>query len=196
MIADRLGRFLPDTAGVFLNGVALEEFSVRDIRQHIVVSEIEPRLFSGELRFELAPHGYTHDEPLIDALHASSALDLLDALEDGLGTTVEERGRSFSGGQRQRLSLARALLSGAAVLILMEPTSAVDTHTEGRIASRLGAARQGHTTMVATTSPLLLERMDTIFVLQDSTVIAEGTHESLLRDSPVYRRVVLRTETA
>jgi ABC-type multidrug transport system fused ATPase/permease subunit len=194
IIADRLGRFLPDTKGVLLNDVALEEFSLRDIRRHIVISEIEPRLFSGELRYELAPHGYTHDGPLFDALHASSALDLLEALEDGLDTTVEERGRSFSGGQRQRLSLARALLSEAEVLILIEPTSAVDTHTEGRIASRLGSARRGRTTMVATTSPLMLERMDVIFVLQDSTVIAEGDHASLLRDSPTYRRVVLRTE--
>ncbi|MHB1087403.1 MAG: ABC transporter ATP-binding protein [Acidimicrobiales bacterium] len=194
-IADRLGRFLPDTTGVFLNGVSLEEFSVRDIRRNVVVSEIEPRLFSGELRYELAPHGYTHDGPLYDALGASSALDLLEALEHGLDTTVEERGRSFSGGQRQRLSLARALLSEAEVLVLVEPTSAVDTHTESRIASRLGAARHGRTTMVATTSPLMLERMDVIYVLSNATVVAQGDHSSLLRDSPLYRRIVLRTES-
>ncbi len=195
-IADRLGRFLPDSHGVLVNGIALDEFSVRDTRQNVVVSEIEPRLFSGELRFELAPHGYTHDGPIYDALDAASALDLLEALEDGLDTTVEERGRSFSGGQRQRLSLARALLSEAEVLILVEPTSAVDTHTEARIAMRLGAARRGRTTMVATTSPLMLERMDIIYVLVDGHVVAQGDHETLLRDSPRYRHIVLRNESA
>ena len=74
---------------------------------------------------------------ILQVLQATSSLDVLDALEDGLSTIVEERGRGFSGGQRQRLSLARAILTNADVLILVEPTSAVDTHTEGRIAARL-----------------------------------------------------------
>ena len=79
------------------------------------------------------------------ALEATSSLDILDALEDGLDTSVEERGRSFSGGQRQRLSLARAILTDAEVLILVEPTSAVDTHTEGRIAATTRARCAAHT---------------------------------------------------
>ena len=194
-LADRLGRFQPGESGVLINGVALDEFSVRDTRRNVVVSEIEPRLFSGELRFELVPHGYTHDAPIYDALDAASALDLLDALDDGLDTTVEERGRSFSGGQRQRLNLARALLRNAEVLILVEPTSAVDTHTEGRIAARLGTARRGRTTMVATTSPIMLEHMDVIYLLVNGHVVAHGDHASLVRDSPSYRRIVLRDES-
>ncbi len=194
-LADRLGRFQPGESGVLINGVALDEFSVRDTRRNVVVSEIEPRLFSGELRLELVPHGYTHDAPIYDALDAASALDLLDALDDGLDTTVEERGRSFSGGQRQRLNLARALLRNAEVLILVEPTSAVDTHTEGRIAARLGAARRGRTTMVATTSPIMLEHMDVIYLLVNGHVVDHGDHASLVRDSPSYRRIVLRDES-
>ncbi len=193
--ADRLGRFNADSAGVFVNGVALEDYSVRDIRRHIVVSEIEPRLFSGELRYELVPHGYTHDGPINNALDASSALDLLDALEGGLSTTIEERGRSFSGGQRQRLSLARALLAESDVLILVDPTSAVDTHTESRIAARLGDARRGKTTLVVTTSPLMLDAMDVIYVMSDGHVTAQGTHTSLLRESASYRHIVLREES-
>ncbi len=119
------------------------------------MSEIEPRLFSGELRYELVPHGDISDGHIMPALEATSSLDILDALEEGLDTLVEERGRSFSGGQRQRLSLVRAILTNAEVLILVEPTSAVDTHTEGRIAQRLRDVRGAHTTLVATTSPLL-----------------------------------------
>lgn len=193
-LADRLGRFTPDVDDVHLDGVPLSEFSVADTRAHIVVSEVEPRLFSGELRYELVPHGVVADPRILDALEASSALDILEGLDDGLGTWVEERGRSFSGGQRQRLSLSRALLTGAELLVLVEPTSAVDTHTEGRIASRLGAVRAGHTTLVATTSPLMLERMDIVFVLVDAHVTETGTHDELLARSATYRQIVLREE--
>lgn len=194
VFADRLGRFVPDIEGVTINGVALSEFSLRDTRSNIVVSEVEPRLFSGELRYELVPHGSTADDRIMAALEATSSLDILDALEDGLGTYVEERGRSFSGGQRQRLSLARAVLTDAELLILVEPTSAVDTHTEGRIAARLREIRGPHTTLVTSTSPVMLEQMDLIYVVVDGRVIGQGTHRELARDSPAYRQIVLRED--
>jgi ABC-type multidrug transport system fused ATPase/permease subunit len=167
---------------------------VSDTRRNIVVSEIEPRLFSGELRYELVPHGDVTDANIMPALEATSSLDILEALEDGLNTLVEERGRSFSGGQRQRLSLARAILTHAEVLILVEPTSAVDTHTEGRIAERLRDVRGPHTTLVATTSPLLLEKMDLVFVVVDGHVVEHGTHDELVATSPTYRQIVLRED--
>jgi ABC-type multidrug transport system fused ATPase/permease subunit len=175
--------------------VALSQYSLADTRSNIVVSEVEPRLFSGELRYELVPHGSTADERILAALEATSALDILDALDDGLATNVEERGRSFSGGQRQRLSLARAILTNAELLILVEPTSAVDTHTEGRIAVRLRQVRGPHTTLVTSTSPLMLEQMDLIYVVADGRVVAQGTHHDLVRSSPVYRQIVLREDS-
>lgn len=194
-LADRLGRFVPDVDDVLVNGVALSEYSVHDTRAHIVVSEVEPRLFSGELRLELVTHGARDDDAILAALEAVSALDVLDALEDGLATRVLERGRSFSGGERQRLSLARALLTNAELLILVEPTSAVDTHTEGRIAARLADVRRGRTTLVATTSPLVLEKMDLIYVVVDGRVVGQGTHQELLASSAAYRQIVLREES-
>jgi ABC-type multidrug transport system fused ATPase/permease subunit len=194
VIVDRLGRFVPDTNDVLVNGLAISSYSLADVRSHIIVSEIEPRLFSGELRYELMPHGLIDDERILEVLHATSSLDVLDALEDGLSTTVEERGRGFSGGQRQRLSLARALLTNAEVLILVEPTSAVDTHTEGRIAARLREIRGEHTTLVATSSPLLLEKMDVIYVVLDGEVTDHGTHDELAARSSAYRRLVLRED--
>jgi ABC-type multidrug transport system fused ATPase/permease subunit len=194
LLADRLGRYVPDVTGVTINATPLGLFSVADTRRNIVVSEIEPRLFSGELRYELVPHGDVPDGDIMPALEATSSLDILDALEDGLDTLVEERGRSFSGGQRQRLSLARAILTNAEVLILVEPTSAVDTHTEGRIAARLREVRGAHTTLVATTSPLLLEKMDVVFVVVDGRAVERGTHAELLATSSVYRQIVLRED--
>ena len=192
---DRLGRFVPDAQGVLVNGAAIDAYALGDVRAHIVVSEIEPRLFSGELRYELMPHGLVDDERILEVLAATSSLDVLDALEDGLATTVEERGRGFSGGQRQRLNLARAILTDAEVLILVEPTSAVDTHTEGRIAARLREVRGTHTTLVATTSPLLLERVDVVFLLLEGRVVDRGTHEELVARCARYRQIVLREET-
>jgi ABC-type multidrug transport system fused ATPase/permease subunit len=193
-LADRLGRFVPDVDGVTINGTPLGLFAVSDTRRNIVVSEIEPRLFSGELRYELVPHGDFSDGNIMPALEATSSLDILDALEDGLDTLVEERGRSFSGGQRQRLSLARAILTNAEVLILVEPTSAVDTHTEGRIAARLREVRGAHTTLVATTSPLLLEKMDVVYVVVNGRATEHGTHAELVATSSTYRQIVLRED--
>lgn len=194
LLADRLGRFVPDVSGVTINDTPLDLFSVGDTRRNIVVSEIEPRLFSGELRYELVPHGDISDANILPALEATSSLDILAALEDGLDTLVEERGRSFSGGQRQRLSLARAILTNAEVLILVEPTSAVDTHTEGRIAARLREVRGPHTTLVATTSPLMLEKMDVIYVVVDGRAVEHGTHNHLVASSSTYRQIVLRED--
>ena len=194
-LADRLGRFVDDVQGVHLNGTPLALFSVRDTRANIIVSEIEPRLFSGELRYELVPHGDVSNATIMPALEATSSLDILDALEDGLDTLVEERGRGFSGGQRQRLSLVRAILTEADVLILVEPTSAVDTHTEGRIAARLRKVRGSHTTLVATTSPLMLEMMDLVYLMVDGRAVESGTHRELIANSALYRQTVLREDS-
>jgi ABC-type multidrug transport system fused ATPase/permease subunit len=194
LLCDRLGRFVADSDDVLGNGVTIGAYRLDDVRAHIVVSEIEPRLFSGELRFELMPHGLVNDERILQVLQATSSLDVLEALEAGLSTIVEERGRGFSGGQRQRLSLARAILTNADVLILVEPTSAVDTHTEGRIAARLRDMRTGRTTMVATTSPLLLETMSEVFFVIEGRVVDHGTHDELVARSTKYRQVVLREE--
>ena len=191
-LTDRLGRFVNDVHGVTLDGVPLDAYSLDDTRQHILVSEIEPRLFSGILRDELMPHGVSSLEAMNEALEAASALDVLDALDGGLDAIVEERGRSFSGGQRQRLALVRALLSKADLLVLVEPTSAVDAHTEGRIAERLRNYRSGRTTLVATTSPLVLEHVDTVAVVREGRVVASNTHEALFREQSWYRNLILR----
>jgi ABC-type multidrug transport system fused ATPase/permease subunit len=194
ILVDRLGRFVSDCDDVFVNGAPIDSYALNDVREHIVVSDIEPRLFSGELREELMPHGHVDDARIFDALQATSSLDVLDALEDGLSTNVEERGRGFSGGQRQRLSLARAFLTNAEILILVEPTSAVDTHTEGRIATRLREVRGDHATLVATTSPLLLEKMDVVYLVIDGLVVDQGTHDDLVTRSLKYRQIVLRED--
>jgi ABC-type multidrug transport system fused ATPase/permease subunit len=92
--------------------------------------------------------------------------------------------------------LARALAVDAPILVLVEPTSAVDAHTEARIAERVAAVRRGRTTVISTVSPLWLHHADRVVLLEDGDVSVEGTHEDLLRDSPAYRRVVARSMDA
>jgi ABC-type multidrug transport system fused ATPase/permease subunit len=192
-LADRLGRF-GEEDGVLLGDVPLAALPVETVRRRIVVSEADPILFAGTLRSELDPWGRAaeHDDRIYDAITVADAEDILDALPAGLDSPVEERGRSFSGGQRQRLVLARALLSDAEILVLVEPTSAVDAHTEARIAERLRDARRGRATVIVTTSPLVLDRADRVMLVEDGRIVAEGRHRELLRSSHAYRSVVTR----
>jgi ABC-type multidrug transport system fused ATPase/permease subunit len=189
-IADRLGRYVD--GDVTLSGVPLRDLPLATVRERILVADNDGRLFSGPLRAELTAGA--GDERIGAALAAASATDIVDALPGGLDTVVAERGREFSGGQQQRLRLVRALLADPQVLVLVEPTSAVDAHTEARIAARLGAARAGRTTVVCTTSPLVLDRADHVVFVEDRKVAAEGGHRELLETEPRYAAVVTRGE--
>jgi ABC-type multidrug transport system fused ATPase/permease subunit len=190
-LADRLGRY-DDTSEVRYGGVALASATRADVRARILVSDTGAQLFTGTLRHELDPDHRRTDEELMTAMRTASAEDVLVALTDGLDSEVEEKGRSFSGGQRQRLVLVRALLADPSVLVLVEPTSAVDAHTEARIADRLREHRAGRSTVVLTSSPLLLDRVDEVVFVAAGRVEAVGKHRELLENNPLYRRTVTR----
>ena len=192
-VADRLGRF-SDEDGVVLGGVRLSELPLEAVRRRIVVSEADPVLFSGELRGALDPWARADVAALERVVAVADADDVVEALPAGLETVIDERGLSFSGGQRQRLVLARALLTDPETLILVEPTSAVDAHTEARIARRLHEARAGRTTVVVTTSPLVLAQADRVVLVDEGRVVAEGTHRELLQGRRDYRETVTREE--
>jgi ABC-type multidrug transport system fused ATPase/permease subunit len=194
VLADRLGRFGAEETEARVNGTRLADVPLAELRRRIVVSETDPRLFTGTLRDELDPWGDHDDASILAALAVASGDDVLEALPGGLDNEVEERGRAFSGGQRQRLALTRALLTDAETLVLVEPTSAVDAHTEARIAARLTEARAGRTTVVMSASPLILDRADDVVFLRDGKVVATGTHQQLMAEHPDYRRTVVRGE--
>ncbi|MXG89432.1 ATP-binding cassette domain-containing protein [Nocardioides sp. YIM 123512] len=197
-LADRLGLCAavledgPDDE-VTLGGVPLSHLASAEVRRRIVVSDTGAGLFSGRLGDVLAA-GRTDlgSAEVLSALDTAAAGDVLEALPDGLDTAVAERGRTFSGGQRQRLVLARALVADPEVLVLVEPTSAVDAHTEAAVAARLRTHRAGRTTVVVTTSPLLLDAVDEVAFVEDGRVVAHGTHADLLARVPAYRAVVVR----
>ncbi|WP_116215003.1 ABC transporter transmembrane domain-containing protein [Streptomyces olivoreticuli] len=205
-LADRLGGHATgDSTGVAsarLGDVALDELPLDAARAAVLVQDKDPVLLSGTLAELL-------DVPASGAVGADAALaaaqcgDVLTALAqasaddsgDPMRTRITERGRSLSGGQRQRLALARSLVTDPQVLVLDEPTSAVDSHTEARIADGLKALRAGRTTVVFSSSPLLLDRADRVVFVQQGSVAAEGTHRELLCDV-AYRAVVTRETDA
>jgi ABC-type multidrug transport system fused ATPase/permease subunit len=192
-IADRLGRYAPGE--VRWGDVPLASLPREVVRRRIVVSDTGSTLFSGRLDRQVDVRG-NGEAGVAAALFAASADDILETLPDGMHSVVTERGRSFSGGQRQRLVLARALAAEPEILILVEPTSAVDAHTEARVATRLRDHRKGRTTMVATSSPLLLDHVDAVAFVEHGRVVAFGRHRDLLHDVPAYRAVVTREEDA
>ena len=140
------------------------------------------------------------DDRLIEAVGIADAGDVLTSLSEGLAGMITEKGRSLSGGQRQRVALARALLTEAPTLVLIEPTSALDSHTEARVAAQVHRARAGRTTVVVTASPLVLEACDEVVLLDSSGAeLLRSTHRELMAmarnghaQAADYRAVVSR----
>ncbi|MBC7268991.1 MAG: ABC transporter ATP-binding protein [Streptomyces sp.] len=198
-LAERLGGH-PSEPGtsVLLGGVPLDELPLDSARTAVLVQDKDPVLLSGTLR-ELLDVPGSGTVAVEEALAAAQCGDVLAALvegsldaEDPLDSRITERGRSLSGGQRQRLALARSLITDPGVLVLDEPTSAVDSHTEARIAQGVRELRAGRTTVVFTSSPLLLDRADRVVLVHEGAVAAVGSHRDLMRGEPGYRAVVTR----
>lgn len=201
MLAERLGGHAADSSelpSALVGGVPLDELPLDSARSAVLVQDKDPVLLSGTLR-ELLDVPASGDVGAEEALAAAQCGDVLDALAQGsldaadpMDARITERGRSLSGGQRQRLALARSLITDPEVLVLDEPTSAVDSHTEARIADGVRSLRQGRTTVVFTSSPLLLDHADRVVLVHEGEVAAVGVHRELLHSEPRYRAVVTR----
>ena len=199
LLAERLGGHPAEQGtSVLLGGVPLDELPLETAREAVLVQDKDPVLLSGSLR-ELLDVPASGRVAAADALAAAQCADVLEALAQGsldatdpMDTRITERGRSLSGGQRQRLALARSLITDPEVLVLDEPTSAVDSHTEARIAEGVHALREGRTTVVFTSSPLLLDHADRVVLVHEGEVAAVGVHRDLVHTEPRYRAVVTR----
>ncbi|MGK5678389.1 ABC transporter transmembrane domain-containing protein [Actinoplanes sp. URMC 104] len=185
-IIDRLGRY--GETGATWGGLPLAAVAQSEVRARILVAEPDAALFAGELREVVAGRDEPDDERVRSAIVTAVAHDVATSLD----RPIEWAGRNVSGGQRQRVRLARAVHADPEMLLAAEPTSAVDAHTEAAIAERLTEARRGRGTVVASTSPVLLDRADVVHHLVDGRVAASGTHRELLASHPGYRALVTR----
>ncbi|WP_405411462.1 ABC transporter transmembrane domain-containing protein [Streptomyces rubiginosohelvolus] len=208
-LADRLGghaetgeedeKAAAATPSVLLGGVALDEIPLDAARAAVLVQDKDPVLLSGTLRelLDVPSSGLVTADAALEAAQCGDVLSTLaqasaDNDGDPMRTRITERGRSLSGGQRQRLALARSLVTDPEALVLDEPTSAVDSHTEARVAAGIAKLRQGRTTVAFASSPLLLDAADRVVLVHEGTVVAVGNHRDLLRTEPRYRAVVTR----
>ncbi|MEV6875775.1 ABC transporter ATP-binding protein [Amycolatopsis sp. NPDC051128] len=185
-LLDCLGRAADPGAGtVSVDSVDLSTVDPSRVREVVLVAAHDADLFAGTVAENVAA-----GPRAAEAMAAAAVDEVASALPDGVATAVTERGRSLSGGQRQRVALARALSADAPVLVLHDPTTAVDTVTEARIAAGLAELRRGRTTILVTTSPALLAATDRVVLLDDGRIAGEGSHAELAGRAD-YRAAVL-----
>ncbi|MET9503890.1 ABC transporter ATP-binding protein [Streptomyces sp. NPDC006622] len=175
---------------VRVGGEDLADLSIEAVREHLLVNPYDAEIFAGTLRTNIDPSGTSRT--VAEAVEASMLTDVVALYREGLDHAVRDRGANLSGGQRQRLSLARALAADTDILVLHDPTTAVDAVTEQLIARNVAKLRRGRTTVVITSSPALLDAADRVLVLDEGVITAEDTHRNLLAADQAYCSAVAR----
>jgi ABC-type multidrug transport system fused ATPase/permease subunit len=190
-LVNLIPRFYDVTEGkITIDGTDVRDVPLHDLRKIVGVALQEAVLFQDELRPNLkfgAPD--VEDDVMFDAARAADAFGFVSRLPEQWNAPVSRRGYNFSGGQRQRLAITRALTPRPRVLILDDSTSALDASTEGRVQAAIPAFAGGATTIYVAQRISALIDLDRIYLLEHGEIVAEGTHEELLLTSPLYREI-------
>lgn len=175
---------------VLLDGIDVRDLQLRSLRSHIGVAFEDPILFSASVHENLVMgRPVVSDEEIERAIDVAQAGFVRD-LPWGLETRVGEQGYTLSGGQRQRLALARAVLGRPQVLVLDDPLSSVDVHTEALIEASLATVLEGATALLVVHRPSTLALADRVALLDGGTIVATGTHTELMRSNDLYRALL------
>jgi ATP-binding cassette subfamily B protein/subfamily B ATP-binding cassette protein MsbA len=187
-LAGLLLRFFdPRTGRVLIDGHDVRDLRLRSLREQIAIVPQEPFIFPVSVAENIA-YGRPEASPgeIVAAATAASAAEFIERLPAGYDTLVGERGMTLSGGEKQRLALARAFLKRAPILILDEPTSALDAHTESRLLEALDRLVEGRTTFIIAHRLSTIRRADRIVVLDRGGIAEQGAHEVLLARDGLY----------
>ena len=175
---------------ITIDGQSISKTSLRCLRQNISVVSQEPFLFNGTVRENIAYGNLdASDEEIIEAAKAANSHDFISELTEGFDTKVGERGVRLSVGEKQRISIARALLKNSPILILDEATASVDTATERLIQQALERLMNGRTSFVIAHRLSTIRDADQILVLKNGSIIERGTHDELLEQQGLYSRL-------
>jgi ATP-binding cassette subfamily B protein len=181
----------PTEGRVLIDGADLREVDVASVRGAVAITGDDPFLFSTTVHDNIA---YARPQAtraqVIEAAQRAQAHEFIERLPEGYDTRIGERGLTVSGGQRQRLAIARAILADPRILILDDATSSVDASTEREIKRALGEVMAGRTTFIIAHRLSTIALADEILLLENGRVGAHGDHEELLASSPLYREIV------
>lgn len=184
-------RFYDVTAGrVTIDGIDVRDIAQVALRAHIGIALQEAVLFSGTITENIRQGNLNAaDDTVKAAARAAQADEFIADLPEAYATRLGQRGVNLSGGQKQRMSIARALIRKPTILILDDSTSAVDVETESSIQDALATLMKGRTSFVVAQRISTVLNADKILVLDDGRLVAEGTHQSLIRSSPIYCQI-------
>ena len=179
-----------DDGTLLYKGVDIKEYRLKALRDEVGVVSQKATLFNGTIKKNLLiGKSDATDEEMITALKLSEAYEFVSSYDDGLNHIVSDSGKNYSGGQRQRLSIARTLLKEHEVIILDDSTSALDLLTEKRVRENIDNAYQGITKVIVSQRISSVMNCDHIYLLDKGTIISHGNHEQLLKESKVYKEI-------
>ena len=178
--------YTPDSGDVLINGVSIDDYTLDSVRDKIGFVSQEPFLFYGSIKDNVIYNQTANDDELQIALGLAGAAEFIQELEEGLETMVGDRGAMLSGGQRARVSLARALLKQPSLLILDEASSALDAETERRIQENLIASGKDRATIAVAHRLSTIRNADEILSMVDGAVVERGKHDDLVAAGGVY----------
>ena len=178
--------YTPDSGEVLINGEPITDFTLHSLREAIGFVSQDPFLFYGSVRDNVIYNQESTEEMLKDALAMAGAWDFVQELEDGLDTMVGDRGAMLSGGQRARISLARAILRAPSLLILDEASSALDAETERRIQENLLSSGKDRATIAVAHRLSTIRNANEILSMVDGAIVERGMHDDLVASGGVY----------